>query len=51
MIWDNFALDPDDMRYFCFWRNCGDLMALHGKALLFGDDANEMMLKLLELFH
>ncbi|KAM1655865.1 hypothetical protein ACFX2K_008084 [Malus domestica] len=38
-----------DMKYFCFRKNGGDLTALHNEALLFGDGAVNMLLKLLEL--
>ncbi|KAM2884273.1 hypothetical protein COP2_011608 [Malus domestica] len=37
------------MKYFCFRRSGGDLTALHSEALLFGDGAVNMLLKLLEL--
>ncbi|KAM2498167.1 hypothetical protein PS1_040459 [Malus domestica] len=38
-----------DMKYSCFRINGGDLTALHIEALLFGDGAVNMLLKLLEL--
>ncbi|KAM0970998.1 hypothetical protein ACFX1S_019134 [Malus domestica] len=38
-----------DMKYSCFRRSGGDLTALHSKALLFGDSAVNILLKLLEL--
>ncbi|KAM1063516.1 hypothetical protein ACFX2A_028264 [Malus domestica] len=39
-----------DMKYSCFRRSGGNSTALHSEALLFGDGANERLLKLLELF-
>ncbi|KAM2852383.1 hypothetical protein PS2_028382 [Malus domestica] len=39
-----------DMRYSCFQRSGGDLTALHGEALLFGDGATKRLLKLFEPF-
>ncbi|KAM0986386.1 hypothetical protein ACFX13_013809 [Malus domestica] len=38
-----------DMKYSCFQRSGGDLTALHSEALLFGDGAVNMLLKLIEL--
>ncbi|KAM1198260.1 hypothetical protein EV1_009786 [Malus domestica] len=38
-----------DMQYSCFRRSGGDLTALHIEALLFGDGAVNMLLKLLKL--
>ncbi|KAM1819663.1 hypothetical protein ACFX15_001222 [Malus domestica] len=38
-----------DMKYSCFRRSGGDLTTLHSEALLFGDGAVNMLLKLLEL--
>ncbi|KAM2122044.1 hypothetical protein ACFX1Q_019753 [Malus domestica] len=38
-----------DMKYSYFRRSGGDLTALHNKALLFGDGAVNILLKLLEL--
>ncbi|KAM2988903.1 hypothetical protein FF2_002939 [Malus domestica] len=38
-----------DMKYSCFRRSGGDLTALYIEALLFGDGAINMLLKLLEL--